>query len=89
MTPEVAECDAAASHECVSVSDGDLVPRLQEGQVTHLLIGKTTTLSDVVVGEALSPSTLTLPCQEPDDLGRECTEHLRDRIFHLRLTVNG
>ena len=61
MTPEVAECDAAASHECVSISDGDLVPRLHQRQVAHLLIGQTTTLGDIVVREAFGTSTLTLP----------------------------
>lgn len=89
MTPEVAECDAAASHECVSISDGDLVPRLHQRQVAHLFIGESATLGDVVMCEALGPSTFTLPRQEPDDLGRECTEHLGDRVFHLQLTVNG
>ncbi len=61
MTPEVAECDAAASHECVSVSDGDLGPRLHQRQVAHLLIGESATLGDVVMREAFGPSTLALP----------------------------
>ena len=61
MTPEVAECDATASHESVRVSDGDLVPRLEQGQVSHLLVGQTTPLGDVVMGEALGTPTFTLP----------------------------
>jgi hypothetical protein len=49
VTPEVAECNAAAKHERIGVSDRDLVPGLQRGDVTDLLVADSAALGDVLM----------------------------------------